>query len=172
MLIMILIDLHSPIRGLTCILCLVLLFLESSFGICLGCLLYYKLGLNVENCAGGQCEIKEKNKISSTETSVLLVFICSLFLFNYILSNEKNGIDFNENKIEKKTQEDNKIKELSVNLNPEGIHKKPISLQPQSTNNSSMLELLNKDTPKEDCIPPEWAIKIGHGEMWKQHHCN
>jgi hypothetical protein len=24
-----------------------------------------------------------------------------------------------------------------------------------------------------DCTPPDWAVKIGHAEMWKLHHnCN
>ena len=21
-----------------------------------------------------------------------------------------------------------------------------------------------------DCIPPDWAVAMGHGEMWKLHH--
>ena len=48
-----------------CIMCLVILFLETAFGICLGCKLYFlaiKLGLKKEpkvkpNCMGDSCEV-------------------------------------------------------------------------------------------------------------------
>jgi len=48
-----------------CLICLVILFLETAFGICLGCKLYFlaiKLGLKKEpivkpNCMGDSCEV-------------------------------------------------------------------------------------------------------------------
>ena len=49
-------DIISPIRLAICWLCLFLLFVESVFGICLGCILYKKLKWKTYNCPGGICD--------------------------------------------------------------------------------------------------------------------
>jgi len=66
-----------------CGLCIFLLFMESSFGICLGCIVYHKL-LKTEMtlCAGGVCEIKQKEPIQEIKFSQLLVLI-GFFVFLY-----------------------------------------------------------------------------------------
>ena len=47
-----------------CGVCIVLLFMESSFGICLGCVIYNKvLKREVALCAGGICEVRQKEPI-------------------------------------------------------------------------------------------------------------
>lgn len=56
-------DVISPLRLIICLLCMFLLFLESAFGICLGCLLYSKLNIKLNRCAGG---LKCYNFISDT----------------------------------------------------------------------------------------------------------
>lgn len=60
----------SPITGLICFICLIFLFFESAFGICLGCLSYkwiYKE--KAQYCPGEVCEIKDRHEIQ--ETSVI-----------------------------------------------------------------------------------------------------
>jgi hypothetical protein len=52
-------NVHSPITGLGCFICLVFLFFESAFGICLGCMaysLFYKK--KPQYCPGEVCEVK------------------------------------------------------------------------------------------------------------------
>lgn len=64
-------NLHSVIVGLSCITCLILLYFEAVFGICIGCTLYNKFHKNqAQYCAGGICkeqEIPRSNKKIKTE---------------------------------------------------------------------------------------------------------
>ncbi len=61
-----------------CGICIVLLFMESSFGICLGCVIYNKvLKREVALCAGGICEVRQKEPIehvSGGQLALLGVF--------------------------------------------------------------------------------------------------
>jgi hypothetical protein len=76
---------YSIVTGLTCLVCLVFLFFESSFGICLGCL-FYSLFYKEEavNCAGEQCEAQEKQEIQ--KTSLLQIVIIPCFIVYVILT--------------------------------------------------------------------------------------
>ncbi len=59
-----------------CGVCIVLLFMESSFGICLGCIVYNKLlKQEMTLCAGGVCEIKHKEPIQEVKPLQLIVLI-------------------------------------------------------------------------------------------------
>jgi len=51
-------DIISPMRLVTCLICLMLMYIESVFGICLGCSLYKKLNIKVQKCPGGVCETR------------------------------------------------------------------------------------------------------------------
>lgn len=53
----ILFDLVSLLRMIVCWICLALMFIESAFGICLGCLLYRKMNWKTYNCPGGICDL-------------------------------------------------------------------------------------------------------------------
>src|SRR5215216_515484 len=67
---------YSTITGVICLMCLVFLFFESAFGICLGCLFYglfYKD--KVIGCAGAVCEERKKQPIQKTTwVQILIVF--------------------------------------------------------------------------------------------------
>jgi hypothetical protein len=80
-------NLVSSLRFGICILCLVLLFLESAFGICLGCIIYKKINLQLHKCPGGICEVKDKinntKKYMQVLSYILLFFLLYLFLLNY-----------------------------------------------------------------------------------------
>jgi hypothetical protein len=79
---------YSIITGVTCLVCLVFLFFESAFGICLGCLVYglfYKK--EMQYCAGQICKPLTKQaiqKISLIQGLITLVsigFVVLLFIF-------------------------------------------------------------------------------------------
>ena len=54
----------NPIKVVVCIICLLLLFLESAFSICLGCKLYSLFSKKeVTNCPGGVCEVRAKESV-------------------------------------------------------------------------------------------------------------
>jgi len=73
----------SPITGLSCLICLIFLFFESAFGICLGCLSYkwiYKE--KAQYCPGEVCEKDSKQDIQKTsKIQVLIVFGFAVFIF-------------------------------------------------------------------------------------------
>ena len=91
---MVLVNAYSPITGLICMICLIFLFFESVFGICLGCKFYslvYKE--KAQYCPGEVCEIKDRHEIqqiSRGQVLILLGFVVYMvaivFLFNDFFS--------------------------------------------------------------------------------------
>ncbi len=81
---------YSPITGLICLICLIFLFFESAFGICLGCKFYgwfYKE--KAQYCPGEVCDVKARQPIQKTSVTQLMVvlgfiawIVVSVFLFN------------------------------------------------------------------------------------------
>lgn len=80
----------SPITGLICMICLVFLFFESAFGICLGCI-FYKLAYKekAQYCPGEVCEVKSRHEIQKMSVTHLLIVVgfiayiaLTVFLFN------------------------------------------------------------------------------------------
>ena len=75
---------HSPITGIICLICLIFLFFETAFGICLGCKFYpmfYKE--KAQYCPGEVCEVKSKQdiqKISKVQIFIVFGFIAYIFL--------------------------------------------------------------------------------------------
>jgi hypothetical protein len=71
---MVVINSYSVVTGIICLICLVFLFFESAFGICLGCLFYGWFSREkVQNCPGEICKVKTKHDIQ--KTSLLQLFI-------------------------------------------------------------------------------------------------
>ena len=67
-------SLHNALIGLSCMTCLVLLYFEAVFGICLGCKLYnafYKE--EAQYCAGATCEKHERVECQKFSISQLVV---------------------------------------------------------------------------------------------------
>lgn len=81
---------YSPITGITCLVCLVFLFCETAFGICIGCKIYnlfYKE--KAQHCPGEVCDIKAKQDIQKTSKSQLMMlfgFIAFMFLVGYFFN--------------------------------------------------------------------------------------
>lgn len=85
----IIVNAYSIITGLICLVCLIFLFAESAFGICLGCK-FYPLFFKgkVQYCPGEVCDVKQKQAIQKTSASqllVLLAFIAFVFIAAYLL---------------------------------------------------------------------------------------
>jgi len=81
---------YSPITGITCLICLIFLFFESAFGICLGCKFYPLFFKDkAQYCPGEVCDVKRKQDIQKTSVSqllVLLAFIGFIFLTVYLMN--------------------------------------------------------------------------------------
>jgi len=91
---MVVVNSYSPITGIICLICLIFLFFESAFGICLGCKVYsmvYKE--KAQYCPGEVCDVKSRQEIQKTswiQVLIVLVFIVyitlTFLLFNTTFS--------------------------------------------------------------------------------------
>ncbi len=87
---MVLVNSYSIITGLICLVCLIFLYFESVFGICLGCLFYnlfYKE--KAQHCPGEICEVKNKHdiqKISWMQIIVVIVMVGIVFLVGFLFN--------------------------------------------------------------------------------------
>ena len=83
-----------------CILCLILLFFETSFGICLWCKIYNLIYKDpAQLCPGWVCEIRKKEdiqKIDLAQIIIILILILSIFSIVYfdLLSKTSNSSCF------------------------------------------------------------------------------
>lgn len=78
-------DVISPIRIAICWLCLFLMFVESVFGICLGCMVYHRLNIKTQNCPGGVCETTAKRKFEKQKIIFILAFSVLFILIYFVL---------------------------------------------------------------------------------------
>jgi hypothetical protein len=95
----IIVNAYSFITGIICLICLIFLFFESVFGICLGCMFYPMFYKNkMQLCPGDVCEVKEKQdiqKVSKSQLLILLTFIGFVILVVYFM-NDKFTVQPNE----------------------------------------------------------------------------
>ena len=89
---MVVVNSYSPLTGIICLVCLIFLFFESAFGICLGCKFYsffYKE--KAQYCPGEICDAKSKQDIQKTswaQVFIVLAFIASIFFTAKLLNKE------------------------------------------------------------------------------------
>jgi Domain of unknown function (DUF4395) len=80
---LVVVNAYSPITGIICLVCLIFLFFEAAFGICLGCKFYsifYKE--KAQYCPGEICDAKSKQDIQKTSiVQLLVVFGFILYIF-------------------------------------------------------------------------------------------
>lgn len=83
-------NIYGPPTGITCLICLIFLFAEASFGICIGCKLYALIFREkVQYCPGEVCTIQERQAIQKTSVVQWLIvagFIAFTFLLVYLFN--------------------------------------------------------------------------------------
>ena len=83
---------YSPITGIICLICLIFLFFETAFGICIGCKFYSMFFKEkAQYCPGEVCDVKSKQDIQKTSWAQLLIV---LGFIGYIFF---SGSMFNDN---------------------------------------------------------------------------
>ncbi|RUM68645.1 MAG: DUF4395 domain-containing protein [Sulfurovum sp.] len=93
----------NPIKVFVCILCLILLIMESAFSICLGCKIYNLImPQKATHCPGGVCEIQTKDPIQTFNKTQKIIVFTVLIVFGY-------GLYMYATKIENKTMFTKKI---------------------------------------------------------------
>jgi hypothetical protein len=99
---------YSPITGIICLICLIFLFCESAFGICIGCKFYswiYKE--KAQYCPGEVCELKDRQpiqKTSWTQVLIVLLFIAYIILVVALFKDSFNKKPFDLFGLEKSEQ--------------------------------------------------------------------
>lgn len=85
---------YSPISGIICFTCLIFLFFEAAFGICLGCKFYSMVYKDkAQYCTGEVCDANSKQDIQKTSIAQMLIVLGFIgfvvliaFLFNDFFS--------------------------------------------------------------------------------------
>ena len=79
---LVIVNAYSPITGITCLVCLLFLFFESAFGICLGCKFYPLFFKDkAQYCPGEVCERRSRQAIQKTSgRQALVVMAFALFV--------------------------------------------------------------------------------------------
>ncbi len=107
---MVVVNSYSPVTGIICLICLVFLFFESAFGICLGCKFYSLFHKEkAQYCPGELCDLKSKQEIQKTsavQVFIVFVFIAyisfAVFLFNNQFSKKPYNLFGNKNSAQSK----------------------------------------------------------------------
>ena len=74
----------NPIKVLVCLICMSLLFLESAFGVCLGCKMFEWFNRkNPKYCPGGVCELQIKEPVQkfNPAQAIILTLTVSAMLY-------------------------------------------------------------------------------------------
>jgi Domain of unknown function (DUF4395) len=91
---MVLVNSYSPVSGITCFVCLIFLFCETAFGICVGCKVYSLFNKGkLQYCPGEVCDKKSRQpiqKASSQQLLIVLAFIGSIFITASLFKAEFN----------------------------------------------------------------------------------
>lgn len=82
-------DVRGPVNMITCLICLMLLFFETAFGICIGCKLFNLFNKEkAQLCPGNVCEIKDRESIQMVKPSQAMIaagYVVFLFVMAPLL---------------------------------------------------------------------------------------
>ena len=89
---LVIVNSFSPVTGIICLVCLIFLFFETAFGICVGCKFYNVFHKEkAQQCPGEVCDIKSKHAIQKTSGIQILVvfgFIAYILLTVILFNND------------------------------------------------------------------------------------
>ena len=121
----------GPINLIVCATCLILLFFESAFGICLACKVYNAFSRQqAQHCPGGTCEVfipHPSQKVGAGGTVIVVMFLGLIGFLAQLWFPAAEPV--------------------------------PVAAPATATKAAD---------PK--CTPPDWAVAMGHAEMWKLHN--
>ena len=76
-------NVRGPINLIVCGLCLLLLFFETAFGICIGCAIYNLFNKDkAQLCPGGVCEVSQRSEIQMVgvaQVAVVVAFLVGMY---------------------------------------------------------------------------------------------
>jgi len=97
--IIVIFEIMTPIKIAICLLCILLLFSETAFGICIGCILYHKLySIHTQYCPGNICEVKKREKIQMVDKIQMTILFFSILIIATISITMDQNRTLEENK--------------------------------------------------------------------------
>ncbi|MEI8163549.1 MAG: DUF4395 domain-containing protein [Betaproteobacteria bacterium] len=119
----------GPINLVVCATCLILMFFESAFGICLACRIYNAFSRQpAQACPGGACEVftpHASQKVGAGGMAIVAVFLA---LVGFVAQRWFPAAEA------------------------------PVAAAAPA------------EAAAGKCVPPDWAVAMGHAEMWKLHN--
>ena len=89
-------DVRGPINMITCLVCLILLFFESAFGICVGCKMYNLFNKEkAQLCPGNVREIKDRESIQIVTLAQALIamgYVALLLFLSPVLDTARSQV--------------------------------------------------------------------------------
>jgi len=94
----VILEVMTPIKIIICILCIGLLFSETAFGICLGCIVYHKIYHDMpQYCPGNVCEVHTKENIQNISKIQWLIMLVTLTVFIFTVTLRENTAEETNN---------------------------------------------------------------------------
>lgn len=91
---LVIVNSYSIFTIVTCFICLIFLFFESAFGICLGCIVYSWLHQGgTHHCAGEVCSSNKKQDIQKVSSKQLLILFCLFLLVIFMIFSFNHQLD-------------------------------------------------------------------------------
>jgi hypothetical protein len=88
---MVLVNSYSPITGIICLMCMIFLFFESAFGICLACKVYAAVFKEKTQYFPGEvCDVKLRQPIQKTSRAQLLIVV-GFIAYIVVIATTLNG---------------------------------------------------------------------------------
>ena len=90
-------NVRGPINLIVCLLCLLLLFFEAAFGICIGCRIYNLFNQKqAQLCPGAACDVREKSAIQEVglaQLTVLVVFLGAIVSLGKFVAGKSDVVE-------------------------------------------------------------------------------
>lgn len=121
---------------LLCLTCLVLLFFESVFGICIGCAVFRRLRPDAPSlCVGASCDpTRPPARVDGRGWIVVVAMVVVIVVASAVAPSGARSMIHADS------------------TEPVGATRDAGGAEPDT------------------CTPPQWALDIGHGELWKTHN--
>jgi hypothetical protein len=91
---LVVVNAYGPITGITCLACLIFLFFEAVFGICLACKVYRLIyGEKAQYCPGEVCDVKARQPIqhtSAVQIAIVVAFVAGIYIMVHFFSDAIN----------------------------------------------------------------------------------
>jgi hypothetical protein len=85
----------GPINLIICSICLLLLFFETAFGICLGCKIYNLFSRRqAQHCPGGVCEVRTSLPMGLPQAATTILYFVALFFISHLLLSDPRDAEF------------------------------------------------------------------------------